>query len=494
MHPVRMITVLCGGASLLVCITACSSPTRPSVSVASATPFSPANGAQFAYNTQPVKLLAWNAVTTGGVSLSETFDVATDPAFGTLVVSKNVPQAASGQTSLMLDPLPPATYFWRVRAAVSDATVMSPTFTFKVVLLAPVLISPANAVQVSYHAQPVKLVVDNGVATGGVLVGDTFEVATDAAFATLVVSKSLPQSASGQTALMLDPLPPATYYWRVRAAVSDATMTSPTFTFNIAVALPAPVLVSPASGVLIGDLNQPITLVIQNPPSSPPVGGVTNTFEVATDSAFANIEVRRSVPQAAGGLTSLLLDTLTPSASYFWRVKAEASSAIGAVSGTSSFRIGPAIVPGPYRLTVNIPYDYDYGRCTPATGTQYLFDGNLTRNTQTIVFAMPLLYSYRSLTLRVTLAGGRVSGSLVDPWGYPSTRVVRSPCCNFSVWISGTDNDTFGSLPTPVDVSGSVNVAEARVTGSFDGYILAIYTNETQFNCRGTYPWSLTPR
>jgi hypothetical protein len=131
-------------------------------------------------------------------------------------------------------------------------------------------------------------------------------------------------------------------------------MTSPTFTFNIAVALPAPVLVSPASGVLIGDLNQPITLVIQNPPSSPPVGGVTNTFEVATDSAFANIEVRRSVPQAAGGLTSLLLDTLTPSASYFWRVKAEASSAIGAVSGTSSFRIGPAIVPGPYRLTVNI--------------------------------------------------------------------------------------------------------------------------------------------
>jgi len=77
MHPARMITVLCGGASLLVCITACSSPTRPSVSVASATPFSPANGAQVAYNTQPVKLLADNAVTTGGASLSETFDVAT---------------------------------------------------------------------------------------------------------------------------------------------------------------------------------------------------------------------------------------------------------------------------------------------------------------------------------------------------------------------------------------------------------------------------------
>jgi hypothetical protein len=43
-----------------------------------------------------------------------------------------------------------------------------------------------------------KLLVDNGAATGGVLVGDTFEVATDAGFATLVVSKSLPQSRVGR--------------------------------------------------------------------------------------------------------------------------------------------------------------------------------------------------------------------------------------------------------------------------------------------------------
>ena len=67
-----------------------------------------------------------------------------------------------------------------------------------------------------------KLLVDNGASTGGVLVSDMFEVATDAAFTTLVVSKSLPQSAGGQTSLMLDPLPPATYYWRVRAAAGGS--------------------------------------------------------------------------------------------------------------------------------------------------------------------------------------------------------------------------------------------------------------------------------
>jgi hypothetical protein len=492
MHTARMITVLGGGASLLVCIAACSSPTKPSVSVASAAPFSPANGAQVAYNTQPVKLLADNAVTTGGVSLSETFDVATDAAFTTLVVSKNVPQAASGQTALMLDPLAPATYFWRVRAAASDATVTSPTFTFKVVLPAPVLISPTNGAQVAYNTQPVKLVVDNGVATGSVLVGDTFEVATDAAFATLVVSKSLPQSASGQTALMLDPLSPATYYWRVRAAAGDATVTSPTFTFNVAVALPAPVLVSPASGVLIGDLDQPVTLVAQSAISSQQVGSVTDTFDVATDSAFAHIAVSKSVPQAAGGQTSLVLDTLPPNASYYWRVKAEASGALSAVSGTSSFRIGPAIVSGPYRLTIDLPYEWVYGSCKPpaTTVTQFLFDGNLTRNTHTLIFAGPFVSS-AALTLRVTLSGSRVAGSLVSD-GYPTTAVVGVPW-NFSVWISKAGPAGQNMPSTPVDVSGSVNATDARVTGSFDGYVLA-EKYDRAFYCGGSYPWSLTPR
>jgi hypothetical protein len=496
--PAAQTAAIVAGACLCVTLAACSSPTKPSVSVASATPFSPANGEQIPYNTQPVKLLANNAVTTGGVSLSEMLDVATDAAFATLVVSKGVPQSA-GQTSLILDPLPPATYYWRVRAAASDATVTSPTFTFKVVLPAPVLVSPANAAQVEYHTQPLKLLVDNGASTGGVLVSDMFEVATDAAFTTLVVSKSLPQSAGGQTSLMLDPLPAGTYSWRVRAAAGDTTVTSPTFTFNIAVALPPPVLVFPASAMLIGHLNQPITLIVQNPVPSPPVSGITNSFDVATDSAFADMVVSKSTPQRVNGPTTLVLDPLPPNTMYYWRVRSAASGAIGAVSATASFRIGPALVSGSYRLTIDTLLNF-YPGCQPGSGTQFTFDGNLMLTTQTLVFTLPRasnpVATFNDLVLRLTLAADRVSGSIISNQSHPSSFAPSSGLPFVVVLISKSIAITSifyaPGDATPVDTAGSVST-NGRVTGAFDGYLAAEYINP-MFRCTGHFIWSLAPR
>jgi hypothetical protein len=497
MQAARIITALAGSASLLVCTAGCSSPTKPSVSVASARPVSPQSGTQVAYNTQPVKLLVDNGVATGGISPSDAFEVATDPTFTTLVVSKSVPQSASGQTSLMLDPLAPATYYWRVRAVANDATVTSPTFTLKIVLPAPALVSPANGTQVEYHTQPVKLLVDNGVATGGVLVGDTFEVATDSAFTTLVVSKNLPQSASGQTALLLDPLPPATYYWRVRAAAGDATVMSPRFTFHIAVALPAPVLVSPASGVLIGSLNQPVTLVVQNPLLSPSVSGVTNGFDVATDPAFTNIVVSKAMPQPASGPTVLAVDLLLPSATYYWRARVTATDAIGATSATASFRIGPAIISGPYRLTLIVPGEFGH-----QVQVQEAFDGRLSRRDRDagIFFAMD---TGGDLTLGATLSGDRMAGSLSSITGSTPTFAITSEgelvCrwCNYFI-ILARDSRDFSQYPvrgTPVAVSGSVDPETGHMVASFDGS----WRGESSLSggssvVSGTFHLSLVPR
>jgi hypothetical protein len=396
----------------------------------------------------------------------------------------------------MLDPLAPATYYWRIRAAANDATVTSPTFTLKVVLPAPALVSPANGTQVEYHTQPVKLLVDNGVAMGGVLLGDTFEVATDAGFATLVVSTSLPQSASGQTALLLDPLPPAaTYYWRVRAAAGDATVMSPTFTFHIAVALPTPVLISPASGVLIGNLDQPVTLIIKNPAPSAPVSGVTDTFEVARDAAFANIVVSRTVPQAANSPTSVMLDPLSPNANYYWRVRATASGAIDAVSATASFNIGPAIVSGPYRLTIKggagNPFTFDGN----LAGTPFTFDGNLTVSTQALAFRLQASGEHpwypNDLTLQLTLVADRVSGSLVS-----NGSELAIPIAATVIVEGGISKSADGSYShaTPVDAAGSVNV-DGTIAGAFTGFMYGRGAfGDGGGWYRGTFIWSLAPR
>jgi len=55
-------------------------------------------------------LTVQNAVTTKpSLPVSDTFEVATDSAFGHIAVTKTIPQSAGGQTSVTLDPLPPST-------------------------------------------------------------------------------------------------------------------------------------------------------------------------------------------------------------------------------------------------------------------------------------------------------------------------------------------------------------------------------------------------
>jgi hypothetical protein len=84
-RTVAIVIVSC----LSVGLAACSSPTKPGVTVASARPVSPTNGAQPSYYKQPVMLVAANGVATGGTSLADIFDVATDATFTDTVATKD---------------------------------------------------------------------------------------------------------------------------------------------------------------------------------------------------------------------------------------------------------------------------------------------------------------------------------------------------------------------------------------------------------------------
>jgi hypothetical protein len=126
-------------------------------------------------------------------------------------------------------------------------------------------------------------------------------------------------------------------------------------------------------------------------------------------------------------------------ATYYWRVHTAATAAIGATSATASFRIGPAIASGPYRLTITGP---PYGNRTDLPNLRIFLDGDLTRRDGTLTFTMmSKTLSFcgptgGDLILRVPAQTGRVSGTLVSNHSIDTTE----PCVDCSdVAISATN-------------------------------------------------------
>lgn len=101
-------------------------------------------------------------------------------------------------------------------------------------------------------------------------------------------------------------------------------------------------LTSPANGASIANLSQPVTLTIANAYAS--TGTPTYTFEVASDSGFANKVVSQDVAQGSGSTTSLKLGTLPAGADYYWRTKTTAGGSSTGYTSALKFSIGAAIV------------------------------------------------------------------------------------------------------------------------------------------------------
>src|SRR5579864_5262928 len=87
-----------------------------------------------------------------------------------------------------------------------------------ITLVSPSPQSPADAAQIKFTDQPVTLTVKNAVSTGKAALTYTFQVASDAAFASIVFSQGGVVQGSGTTSLQISKLAGAkSYFWRAFA-------------------------------------------------------------------------------------------------------------------------------------------------------------------------------------------------------------------------------------------------------------------------------------
>lgn len=117
------------------------------------------------------------------------------------------------------------------------------------------------------------------------------------------------------------------------------------------VEITAPKILEPASGQKIPIEKQPITLLIENASSSG-VRPLNYTFEIATDSGFANkIFSKDGVTPGDGGRTSLKLPDALASGgtqrSYYWRARAQDGANTGSYAASNFDVFTPIVIQEP---------------------------------------------------------------------------------------------------------------------------------------------------
>jgi hypothetical protein len=184
-------------------------------------------------------------------------------------------------------------------------------------------VSPAANASIPNSSQPVSLTVKNATVTGGAAPTYVFEVATDAAFANKIVTRTgISEGTSGQTVIALDALPAGDYYWRARAEAGGTPgplSGGSKFTIGSAISLSAPTPLSPTDGSKAG--RKP-TFRVKNATRTGPAGTITYKFEVSTSSTFATITTSSTVSEGSSETTFTPASNLATGTKYFWRVTA----------------------------------------------------------------------------------------------------------------------------------------------------------------------------
>lgn len=215
-----------------------------------------------------------------------------------------------------------------------------------VTLTSPSLVTPAVNQQFKNVEQPITLTIKNAVTSGTTALTYTFEVASDAAFATKVYTKAGVAAGSGDTtSLKIDRLTPdKAYFWRARA--TSGTLDGP-YTDARGVGIgPEVILAQPVNGdpqpnATVGE--QP-TLNVNNVGRTGPAGPVFYRFEIAESESFdsliysATVSERTDRPFTGHDVTLKLLER-----TYFWRVIAidPENGVTSAASGGSSMTVQP---------------------------------------------------------------------------------------------------------------------------------------------------------
>jgi hypothetical protein len=221
------------------------SPAQPSTAdatIVAPVPSLPANNSQVRNADQPIALVVTNAVSTKA-GLTYTFEVATDVAFASKVQTKeSIPEGTNGQTSVRLDSLAPGRdYYWRARASAGGATAgafgIASRFALGSVINVntPVPIGPLTSAQTAQR--PALRVVNAGRSGPTGAVTYTFEIASIAAFTTIIASGTVPEGVNETGFIPSADLPMGTpLFWRATANdASNATSSeaSPVQSFTV---------------------------------------------------------------------------------------------------------------------------------------------------------------------------------------------------------------------------------------------------------------------
>jgi len=208
-------------------------------------------------------------------------------------------------------------------------------------------LAPANGAQIPNLSQPVTLTVSNAfVASGAGSATYTFEVASDPAFASKILTRDVAEQAN-QTSLKLDVLPAGKdYYWRVRTTSGNTvgTFTDATrFTIGPAIVIGVPSPVSPAGGTVLSFWP---TFTVSNATRSGPVGTLQYRFDISTNASFNTLIISGTVPEGLNQTSFTPTGLAVPSSStqYFWRVTVTdpGSGVSGASTNAVSISLDPA--------------------------------------------------------------------------------------------------------------------------------------------------------
>jgi hypothetical protein len=200
---------------------------------------------------------------------------------------------------------------------------------------APKPVSPGNNLLIPNASQPVALAVQNAVVTKTGTNSYTFEIASDAAFSTNLITKTAAEGSSGQTAVKLDTLAAGKdYYWHARVSGGGTTgLFGATYKFTIgpAIAIGTPTPISPLNG---GTTPARPTLRVTNVTRVGSTGPITYQFDISTTPTFLSVLVSGTAGEGSGETDFTPPLDLPSTGALYWR--ATAVDAADGVSGASS--------------------------------------------------------------------------------------------------------------------------------------------------------------
>jgi hypothetical protein len=198
-----------------------------------------------------------------------------------------------------------------------------------------------------------------------------------------------------------------------------------------------PVSLLPADRARLRNLDQPITLSVQNAVITQ-AGTTTYTFEVATDTAFsAKVQTKDNVAEGTGGQTSVKLDTLPANNDYYWHARAQRAGTVGPFGATRTFNIGPAVVLSPPVAVAPLTGALAASRPTFTVS-------NIVRLGQ----AGPLVYTFE-IALNSGFSPDAITGTVSEGSGQTSFTPATDLASGVTYYWRATAIDATDSLSSP---------------------------------------------